>query len=196
MACGTRLAGFRSAAARNFGNWRVVGDDVSKAALTGAGTTAVPAISRLSSQRMRTDKRRPCRNGTLRCRLLNYPGPVALNRQAIAVAQRQVEAVRRKFDARRPTSVDVSRWQAELAQEQAVTEQLDGSWRIRHRPLAKLMGVSEAPALNLHATASTPQPPATLLPGELLERHPDVARQARALDDAAPARVPRPYCWW
>ncbi|MDV6321291.1 TolC family protein, partial [Chromohalobacter sp. HP20-39] len=44
---------------------------------------------------------------------------VALNRQAIAVAQRQVEVVRRKFDAGQATSVDVDRWQAELAQEQA-----------------------------------------------------------------------------
>lgn len=113
---------------------------------------------------------------------------VALNRQAIAVAQRQVEVVRRKFDAGQATSVDVDRWQAELAQEQAVTEQLDGSLRVRHRQLAVLLGVSEAPVLNLQATASTPQPPATLLPGELLERRPDVLRQARALD-AALARV-------
>ncbi|MFX5578715.1 TolC family protein, partial [Acinetobacter baumannii] len=42
--------------------------------------------------------------------------------------------------------------------------------------------------MNLQASATAPQAPATLLPGELLERRPDVLRQARALD-AALARV-------
>lgn len=55
--------------------------------------------------------------------------------------------MQRKFDAGQATSVDVGRWQAELAQEQAITEQLDGSLRVRHRQLAVLLGVSEAPPM-------------------------------------------------
>lgn len=113
---------------------------------------------------------------------------VALNREATALAQRQLEVVQRKFDAGQATAVDVGRWQSELAQEQAATEQLDGARRVRHRQLAVLLGVSEVPPLTLQAATSAPQAPAPLLPGELLERRPDVLRQARALD-AALARV-------
>lgn len=112
---------------------------------------------------------------------------VALGRDATALAQRQLEVARRKFDAGSATVLDIERWQAELAQERATTVQLEGGLRVRQRQLALLLGSSQAPVLSLQETP-VPQPPAPVLPGELLERRPDVQRQARSLD-AALARV-------
>jgi len=113
---------------------------------------------------------------------------VDINRQAISVTQRYVDAVQRKYGAGQATSLDVERWRAELAQEAALAEQLEGALRVRHRQLAVLLGVSEAPKLALDAAVIAPPAPTPLMPAELLERRPDVLRQARLLD-AALARV-------
>ena len=112
---------------------------------------------------------------------------VELGREATGLAQRQLDVARRKFDAGNATVLDIERWQAELAQERATTVQLEGSLRVRQQQLALLLGASQTPVLSLRETL-VPQPPAPLLPGDLLERRPDVQRQARALD-AALARV-------
>jgi multidrug efflux system outer membrane protein len=63
-----------------------------------------------------------------------------------------------------------------------------GELQVRQRQLAVLLGASQPPVLDLKAEAVMPQAPAPLLPADLLERRPDVQRQARALD-AALARV-------
>lgn len=109
----------------------------------------------------------------------------ALRREAIEVAQRQVEVSSRKFRAGMATSLDMQRWDSELAQERAALAQIDGQHQVRLRQLSLLLGSSQAPALGAAVLpAEVPGAPATLLPGELLERRPDVQRQARALDAA------------
>lgn len=113
---------------------------------------------------------------------------VELRRQASLVAENQLKVAQRKFIAGQTTALEVERWRTELAQEQATIAQLDGQRRVHHRQLAVLLGVGEAPVLGLLATGEAPPPPALKLPGELLERRPDVLRQARALDGAL-ARV-------
>lgn len=113
---------------------------------------------------------------------------VQVGRDAMTLAQRQLDVASRKFEAGQATALDVNRWEAEVAQESVSIEQLEGALHVRQRQLAVLLGTSQPPKLHLRATATIPQPPATLLPADLLERRPDVQRQARALD-AALARV-------
>lgn len=109
----------------------------------------------------------------------------ALRREAIEVAQRQVEVSSRKFQAGMATALDVQRWDSELAQERAALAQIDGQHQVRLRQLSLLLGGSQAPALGAAVLpAEVPEALAMLLPGELLERRPDVQRQARALDAA------------
>jgi multidrug efflux system outer membrane protein len=113
---------------------------------------------------------------------------VALARSATALAQKQSEVAKFKLDAGTTTALDLARWQAEVAQERATAEQLDGQRRLRQQQLALLLGTTEAPVLALQRAAAPPPAPAPLLPGALLERRPDVRRQVLALD-AALARV-------
>lgn len=108
---------------------------------------------------------------------------VELARSATVVAQRQLDVAHRKFDAGSATVLDIERWQAELSQERAATVQLEGGLRVRQQQLALLLGAHQMPALTLSETP-VPRPPAQVLPGELLERRPDVQRQARLLDAA------------
>lgn len=108
-----------------------------------------------------------------------------LKRQATEVAQQQAEVALRKFKAGQATLPDVERWQAELAQERAAIAQIDGDRRVRMHQLALLLGKSQMPTLGVSAIPiAAPPPPAPLLPAELLERRPDVLRQARAVDAA------------
>lgn len=110
---------------------------------------------------------------------------LALRREAIEVAQRQAEVSARKFQAGMATALDVERWSAELAQERATLAQVEGQHQLRLRQLSLLLGRSETPALGTAELRSeVPGAPAAILPGELLERRPDVQRQARALDAA------------
>ncbi|MCA7882136.1 MULTISPECIES: efflux transporter outer membrane subunit [Burkholderia cepacia complex] len=109
----------------------------------------------------------------------------ALKREALEVAQRQAVVAARKFAAGQVTALDVERWRAELAQEQASLALLDGEHRVRLHQLALLVGSSQAPELGAQAVpVALPAPPATVLPATLLDRRPDVQRQARALDAA------------
>lgn len=115
---------------------------------------------------------------TLAQRLTQY-------REAIDIAQRQVAVASRKFQAGMVNSLDVERARAELAQQRATLAQLDGQHEMRLRQLALLLGSSQLPALGARELpALVPGAPPALLPGELLERRPDVQRQARALEAA------------
>ena len=69
----------------------------------------------------------------------------ALKREALEVAQRQAAVAARKFAAGQVTALDVERWRAELAQEQASLAQLDGEHRVRLHQLALLVGSPQAP---------------------------------------------------
>jgi multidrug efflux system outer membrane protein len=110
---------------------------------------------------------------------------LALKDEAIEVAQRQVNVSVRKFEAGQVSRIDIERWQAELAQERASMVQLDGERRVRLHQLSLLLGHSQMPQLEVPMEAISPPPPPTpLLPAELLERRPDVLRQARAVDAA------------
>lgn len=110
---------------------------------------------------------------------------LALRREAIEVAQRQAEVSSRKFEAGMATSLDVERWGAELAQERAALAQIEGQHQLRLHQLSLLLGSSATPALGSGVwRTELPGAPATVLPGELLERRPDVQRQARALEAA------------
>lgn len=110
---------------------------------------------------------------------------LALKRDAIELAQRQVEVASRKFEAGQATSLDQERWRAELAQERALMAQLDAERRVRLHQLSLLLGDGRVPELAAQTVPDTvPAPPASLLPAELLERRPDVQGQARALDAA------------
>lgn len=107
----------------------------------------------------------------------------------LALAERQQAVAQRRFDAGLAPSLDVERWQAEQAQERAALIQLETEQRLRHQQLALLLGRADGPALNgaLPDVDAIAAPPPTV-PARLLERRPDVNRQARALD-AALARL-------
>jgi len=112
-----------------------------------------------------------------------------LRREAIALAQRQLDVSSRKFEAGLATSLDKERWHGELAQEEATLAVIEGERRVRLHQLSLLLGSSGAPDLGSSVLpAAVPAPPAAALAAELLERRPDVQRQARGLD-AALARV-------
>lgn len=114
---------------------------------------------------------------------------IELGQQADAIAMRQIEVAKRKLDAGQASALDVDRWQAEQAQEQAALAQLRGEQRVRLRQLALVLGASRAPEpVPAAISGAAPQAPAALLPGELLERRPDVRGRAHALD-AALARL-------
>lgn len=110
---------------------------------------------------------------------------LVLRREAIDVAQRQTEVSSRKFHAGMVTALDMERWTAELAQERATLAQIEGQHLVRLRQLSLLLGRSQTPDLGTSVwQAEVPGAPAAVLPGELLERRPDVQRQAHALDAA------------
>jgi multidrug efflux system outer membrane protein len=107
--------------------------------------------------------------------------------EAIDLAQQQTLVAQRKFDAGQVQSVELARLQAELALERAQATDLAGLRRVRLHQLTILLGASRTPVLTLADSAPIAAPP-PVLPAALLERRPDVLRQARALD-AALARV-------
>lgn len=109
---------------------------------------------------------------------------LALKREALELAQRQVDVAARKFEAGQATALDQARWRAELAQERAATALIEGEFAVRHRQLSLLLGEAGVRELGAPAPSAVPLAPAQVLPGELLERRPDVRRQARALDAA------------
>ncbi|MYN44779.1 efflux transporter outer membrane subunit [Pseudoduganella sp. FT93W] len=110
---------------------------------------------------------------------------LVLRREAVDVLQRQVGVASRKFEAGMVASLEVQRWRVELARENATLAEIQAQQDLRLRQLSLLLGSSALPDLS---SAGGPGrmvgAPATSLPGELLERRPDVQRQARALDAA------------
>lgn len=113
---------------------------------------------------------------------------VGMRHEVMTLAERQLHVAQKKFEAGQSSALDVERWKTELAQERAAVQQVKGELQVRQRQLAVLLGASQPPVLDLKAEAVMPQAPAPLLPADLLERRPDVQRQARALD-AALARL-------
>lgn len=110
---------------------------------------------------------------------------LALKREALDIAQRQMVVSQHKLAAGQFSSLDVEHRRKELAEEQAAMAQLDGDYRVRLHQLSLLLGDSRVPILeDLHQPIATPTPPSPLLPAELLERRPDVLHQAHALDAA------------
>lgn len=109
---------------------------------------------------------------------------LVLRREGIELAERQLQVASRKLQAGMATSVDVARYEAELAQERAVLVQLDGERQLRLHQLSVLAGSQLAELGAGILSAEVPGAPRSVLPGELLERRPDVHRQARALDAA------------
>lgn len=107
--------------------------------------------------------------------------------EAINLAHQQSLVAQRKFDAGQIQSAELSRLQSELALERAQATDLAGLRRVRLHQLTILLGATRTPVLTLADSApmAAPEP---VLPVALLERRPDVLRQARALD-AALARL-------
>lgn len=100
-------------------------------------------------------------------------------------AQRMTEVVQRKHQAGMLPAVEVDRWRAQQAGDRAQLERLKGEASQRLRQLGLLLGSPTAPDIRADtATGLMPQPPAPMLPAELLERRPDVAQKASALDGA------------
>lgn len=105
-------------------------------------------------------------------------------RESLATLERQVAVASRRFEAGQATALDRDRLAAESQQQHAGVAQLQGAQRTRLRQLAVLLG-QPAPVAAFKATAApAPEPVAPVLPGELLERRPDVQARARALDAA------------
>lgn len=113
----------------------------------------------------------------------------ALARAGADTAQRLMAIARRKVEAGLGAAVEVDRWRAQLASEQALALQRAGEARLRERQLGLLLGTSAVPELRVDAALqSRPAAPALRLPAELVERRPEVQQKARALD-AALARL-------
>jgi len=110
----------------------------------------------------------------------------AIERDAIATLEWQIAVAQRRFAVGQVSRLDIDRFSGELHQGKANASQLRGQQQVRLRQLALLLGASQQPTLVLSAAdrAEMGVPP-HLLPAELLERRPDVQRQARALDAAA-----------
>ncbi len=108
--------------------------------------------------------------------------------QAIALAQRQLDVAQRKFEAGSSSSLDADRWRSELAQERANQAQLQSQYQLRLRQLAILLGQREIPEVAsppaMSATTQLPEAPSRQLEVSLIERRPDVQRQASMLDAA------------
>lgn len=104
--------------------------------------------------------------------------------QAIGLAQRQLEVAQRKFDAGAATSLDADRWRAELAQDRASQAQLQSQYQLRLHQLAILLGQRALPQIQYTAQAQSPAAPPARLDISLIERRPDVQRQANQLDAA------------
>lgn len=111
----------------------------------------------------------------------------ALARDAVATLEREIAASRRRFEAGQLTSLETDRLVGDLHQRRADVVQLEGDYHVRMSQLAVLLGSSQPPSITPLASPETldVRGPATLLPAELLERRPDVQRQARALEAAA-----------
>lgn len=114
----------------------------------------------------------------------------ALGRSRLAVLAQAVDTAQKQFVAGQVSRVDIDRRLAALQSYGAELEQLRGALRQRLLQLAVLLGATPG---SVHADfadfdAIHIAAPAPWLPGELLERRPDVQRQARNLSAAA-ARV-------
>jgi multidrug efflux system outer membrane protein len=111
----------------------------------------------------------------------------AVSREAIATLERQIDVARRRFEVGQSSTLDIDRLVAEVRQERASLAQLQGAQRARHRQLTLLIGATQSNPMSSfdHAMAPAIAEPARLLPAELLERRPDVQRQARAVEAAA-----------
>lgn len=109
--------------------------------------------------------------------------------ESVAALERQIQVIRRRFEAGQVQRLDVDRLQAELELERATVVRLGAERAVRLRQLALLLG-SAVPAAPCYEGAQIWQvvAPAPLLPSDLLERRPDVRGPARALEAAA-ARV-------
>jgi multidrug efflux system outer membrane protein len=114
----------------------------------------------------------------------------AVSREAIATIEREIDVTRRRFEAGQLSALETDRLAADLRRARADDAGLQAQLHIRMRQLAVLLGLPRAPADLVLATPDLPDfasaPP--LLPAELLERRPDVQRQARAVE-AAVARL-------
>lgn len=114
----------------------------------------------------------------------------AIARDSVATLARQVEVAARRFTAGQATRLDIDRLQAELSGEKATATQLQGERQAKLAQLGVLVGDATMPGgltYTLPESVTAAMPP-TVLPADLLERRPDVLRQARALD-AATARL-------
>lgn len=111
----------------------------------------------------------------------------AVAREAVATLERQIVVARRRFEAGQLGALDIDRFVSELRQEKAHAAQLQGALRVRQQQLAVLLGKPTPPASASwsgweSSDAAVPHVP---LPAELLERRPDVQRQAHAVAAAA-----------
>ncbi|XAH22784.1 TolC family protein [Xylophilus sp. GW821-FHT01B05] len=107
--------------------------------------------------------------------------------QALDILERQIVVAQRRFDAGQSTEIDVDRLRGAHAQEQAALRQLAGLRQVKQRQLALLLGANDLPSgVTFAAAASVPvmEAPA-LISMDLLERRPDVQRQAFAVEAAA-----------
>lgn len=116
---------------------------------------------------------------------------VHLIKQAITLAQRQLEVVQAKYQAGAASLLDAERWRSELAQEQANLAQLQSVQQLRRRQVALLSGQREVANLtdsttNFLAPAELAMPNLTAQQFDvsLLETRPDVQAKARQLDAA------------
>lgn len=109
---------------------------------------------------------------------------------AIANLARQRDVAHRRLAAGDVNRIDIDRLEAELEQERAVAIQLRGARQVRFRQLELLLGGATPPGgIVVTETAWFQDDVARqTAPADLLERRPDVRRQARQVD-AAVARL-------
>jgi len=110
-----------------------------------------------------------------------------LARQSVDLLERRLLVARRRFEPGASTRPEIDRLEAECRLAGAEAIELERAQRVRLRQLALLVGAPrdlDAPAFAGMETAPIPAP-AAVLPAELLERRPDVRRQASAVEAAA-----------
>ncbi|MFE8646414.1 TolC family protein [Sphingomonas sp. NCPPB 2930] len=117
---------------------------------------------------------------------------VSLQREAAAaraldILARQIVVAQRRFHAGQSAEVDATRLRGEFAQEEAELKQMKGLREVKQRQLALLLGADDLPAnITFAAGARTPaMDMPSLISMDLLERRPDVQRQASAVEAAA-----------
>ena len=115
---------------------------------------------------------------------------IALGRQRLGVLLLAVDVAQKQYVAGHASRVDIDRRRAAELAYRAEYQQLQSALRQRLLQLSVLLGATPGSVQPTYAGFETLRfdAPATSLPGELLERRPDVQRQARAVSAAA-ARV-------